>query len=381
MIEVQKNPVVALLLSCIPGAGHAYLGRPFRFLLYAGGFFGALALLLLLAVMNSADGEIVAFLLLVAAASWGINMLDMVITLLSGGPKQSRPAYDGGYPNPEHVISLEQQREKNQTVLMSLIPGIGHMSMGLMQRGIAFLVAFLGLFAIVVFVSLVTNTGVFLIFLIGLPIIWIYSMFDAIQQLNRKQRGELLQDRPFFEEMEEYIGTGKKNKVLAATLSLFPGAGHLYLGLQKRGLQIMAGFLIAVYLMDSLRLTIFLFLMPLVWFFAFFDALQQMSRYERNEMNDQAVVAQLAPYQRWIGIGLLVLGIYYLGDRVMGSYVQEAWPVFYKEYTNLKYNLPTAIVAFVMIAAGLRLAFGGGGGKPQPSKARTMDNNHKEKRS
>ncbi|MFX3634656.1 MAG: hypothetical protein ACE3L7_17150 [Candidatus Pristimantibacillus sp.] len=380
---MQKNPVVALLLSCIPGAGHAYLGRPIRFLLYAGGFFGALALLLLLAVSNSADGAIVAFLLFVAAASWGINLLDMIITLLSGGPKQSRTVYEGGYPHTEQVITLEQQREKSQTILMSLIPGIGHMSIGLMQRGIAFLVAFLGLFAIVVFVSMVTNTGVFLIFLIGLPIIWIYSMFDAIQLLNRKHRGEILQDRPFFEEMEEYIGTGKKNKVLAATLSLFPGAGHLYLGLQKRGLQIMAGFLIAVYLMDSLRLTIFFFLMPLVWFFAFFDALQQMSRYERNEMNDQAVVAQLAPYQRWIGIGLLVLGIYYLGDRVMGSYIQETWPVIYKEYMNLKYNLPTAVVAFVMIAAGLRLVFGGGGGgkSPKPPQARALDTSHKEKRS
>ncbi|NIK72342.1 hypothetical protein [Paenibacillus sp. BK720] len=365
---MSKNPVVALLLSFIPGVGHAYLGRPFRCLLYGGGFFGSL-MLLFIAIQSGDGGDIGFFFLFTAALSWLINMIDMVVTLLSPKPPAVPYGERGDIPFDPGYMAYEQQREKTSTVMLSLIPGLGHMSLGLMQRGITFLVAFLGLFAVVVFIGVVTNTAAFLVFLLGLPVIWIYSIFDAIQQLHRKQRGEELSDRPLFEEIENHMGTGRKNKVLSAILSLFPGAGHLYLGMQKRGLQLMGGFLIAIYLMDSLRLTIFLFLMPLLWFYAFFDSMQQMSRYERGELHDEAVVAQLAPYQKWIGIGLLLLGIYYLGDRVMGGYISQTWPGIYAEYVKLKYNLPTAIVAFLMIALGFRLVFGSGSRKSYSAPA------------
>lgn len=361
-----KSPVTAFLLSVFPGVGHAYLGRPVRFVLYGGSFFGALALILLLIMSDSNVDGFALFLLFVAAVSWVINMVDMILSLIRGDVNAQHhqhpvPPPPGADPDwDSRAYSYAQQREKTQTILLSFIPGVGHMSLGMLQRGVTFLVAFVGLLALVTFISIVTDTASFLLFLLALPVLWIYTMFDAVEQLQRKQRGEAINDRPFFEELEESIGSGRKNKLLAATLSLFPGAGHLYLGLQKRGLQIMGGFLIAIYLMDSLRLSIFLFLMPLFWFFAFFDALQQMSRYDRRELKDQAIVAQLAPYQKWIGVALLILGVYYIGDRVMGTYVHDRWPLVFSEYIRVKYNLPTVVVAFVMIAAGFRLVFGGG---------------------
>ncbi|GGG86904.1 hypothetical protein [Paenibacillus radicis (ex Gao et al. 2016)] len=379
-MQGNKSPITAFFLSVFPGVGHAYLGRPVRFVLYGGGFFGSLGLLLLMAMTHSYEGNIIIFLMFVAAVSWIINMIDMIVSLLNGAgqPRPVQPYVADPGMNPgwdARSFSYEQRREKTQTILLSFLPGVGHMAMGMLQRGLAFLVAFIGLLAITIFISIITNTGSFLVFLLALPVIWIYTLFDAVQQLQRKHRGETIDDKPFFEELEEHIGSGKKNKVLAATLSLFPGAGHLYLGLQKRGLQIMGGFLISIFLMDSLRLSIFLFLMPLFWFFAFFDALQQMSRYESNQLKDQAVVAQLAPYQKWIGLALLVLGAYYLLDQVMGTYISQTWPAVYREFMKLKYNLPTALVAFVMIAAGLRLVFGGGsrggsGGVPSEAPPR-----------
>ncbi|WP_052350810.1 hypothetical protein [Paenibacillus gorillae] len=363
-MQGNKSPLTAFFLSFFPGFGHAYLGRFVRFVLYGGSFFGSLGIVFLLGTNGSLHGEAVV-ILFIAAASWIINMIDMIVSLLNGAGQQRPASPYGADPGMSpgweaSQYAYEQQREKTRTILLSFVPGVGHMAMGMLQRGLAFLVAFVGLLAITIFISIVTNTGSFLVFLLALPVIWIYTLFDAVQQLQRKHRGETIDDRPFFEELEEHIGSGKKNKVLAATLSLFPGAGHLYLGLQKRGLQIMGGFLLSIFLMDSLRLSIFLFLMPLFWFFAFFDALQQMSRYERDQLKDQAVVAQLAPYQKWIGLALLVLGAYYLFDQVMGTYISQTWPSVYREFMKLKYNLPTALVAFVMIAAGLRLVFGGG---------------------
>ncbi|MDQ7860359.1 hypothetical protein RCO48_02635 [Peribacillus frigoritolerans] len=45
------------------------------------------------------------------------------------------------------------------------------------------------------------------------------------------------------EDFEERRESGKKSKAVATLFAIFPGAGHLYLGLQKRGIQLMAGFL------------------------------------------------------------------------------------------------------------------------------------------
>ncbi|SFF24890.1 hypothetical protein SAMN04487969_12027 [Paenibacillus algorifonticola] len=371
----EKKPIVALLLSMFPGFGHAYLGRPIRFILYAAGGFGPLAILILISIVNYIEDDTGFILCLISFLFWGINMLDMIVTLI--GRRQPYPneaAYGAGAPpSPDQMynnmppgamraqadaMTYSEQKERTNTLLLSIIPGLGHMAMGLMQRGITFLVASIGLFAVVIFISSVTGTEEFLVFLLGVPVIWIYCIFDASQQLHRKRRGEPLEDRPFFEELEEYMNKGRKNKALAAALSLFPGAGHLYLGLQTRGLQIMAGFLISVYLMDALRLSMFLFLMPLFWFFAFFDVMRQLSTEAQTGLKDQAIITQLAPYQRWIGIALLLIGLYYLGDRVLVEYAENYFPRWYAQYQNIKYNLPTALVAFVMIAAGLRLVFG-----------------------
>lgn len=363
---MNKSPLVAFLLSFIPGAGHAYLGRPFRTILYGGAFFGPIGLLIVISLFSGyVEDGLVMFLLFVAAMSGIINMVDMVFTLLLG--KNLNP-----YPNPHHPfdqppdhfgpgfvpLQMEHQREKTRTIMFSLVPGLGHMSLGLMQRGITILISFIGWMAIVIFLSAIIHRAEMLVFLFVLPVIWIYSMFDVISQLHAKQRGERLEDRAIFEDMETFIGSGKKSKVLAIALSIFPGAGHLYLGLQKRGLQLMGGFLLAIFILDNMRLSLFFFLLPLFWCFAFFDAVQQTSRYENQTLTDEPVLTQLVPYQRWFGIGLLGFGVYYLLDRVAAEVTSHFSRELYSQYMQVKYMIPTAVVAFIMIIVGLRLAFG-----------------------
>ena len=104
-----------------------------------------------------------------------------------------------------------------------------------MNRGLTLLATFLGLGVMVTFVTGLTNRGEFMVFMAALPIIWVYGFFDAVQQLNKKQRGEELVDRTIFEDFEMRREDGKKSKSIATFLSIFPGAGHLYLGLQRRG--------------------------------------------------------------------------------------------------------------------------------------------------
>ncbi|MCR2805288.1 hypothetical protein [Paenibacillus soyae] len=384
---IRKSPLTAFFLSFIPGAGHAYLGRTGRLVMYGGGFFGSL-LLAAFALATDSD-EIGAFMLVMAFLFGFVNMLDMIITIISG--KAFAPAMPGGYPPPANYEAAaggglaepygasdpqqgaafgsarahyaspayhEQQQEKTRTILLSIIPGLGHMNLGLLQRGITFLVSFVGLFAIIVFISIITNSASMLVFLLALPVIWIYGIFDASSLVTSKHNGALLEDRSLFEGIESHIASGQKNKVLTIALSIFPGAGHLYLGLQKRGLQLMGGFLLAIYIMDNLRLSLFLFLLPLFWCFAFFDALAQLSRYGRQRLSDEPVLPMFVPYQRWLGVGLLGFGVYFLVDRILIRELLDYFPHIYAQYMEYKYMLPTVIIAFVMIVIGLRLAFG-----------------------
>ncbi|MHA6482023.1 hypothetical protein ACX1C1_08970 [Paenibacillus sp. strain BS8-2] len=377
---VRKSKAAAFFLSFIPGAGHGYLGRPIRCLIYAGLFFGLLMLAVLFGSMSGGDEIIV--LLMLAFGVGAINMFDMIFTLISGkapalrsvpaygehaayfdpsgggtayGPQPGGSEYANSYGNQHHY---EQEQMKSKTIMMSIIPGLGHMYLGLTQRGITFLISFIGLFAIIVFISAVMSSGAILVFLLALPVIWIYSMFDAVQLLQAKQRGEQLQDKSLFEGFESHIASGVKNKVLAISLAIFPGAGHLYLGLQKRGLQFMGGFLLSIYVMDNLRLSLFLFLLPLYWCFAFFDALQQIGRYQRGELSDEPLLPMFVPYQRWFGIALLGFGAYFLIDRIIIRAISGYYPEIVNHYVTYKFMFPTAVIAFVMIVFGLRLAFG-----------------------
>lgn len=126
-----------------------------------------------------------------------------------------------------------------------------------MQRGLSFLLSFFGFGAILVFITSITNESGFLAFAGVLPIIWLYCMFDAVQHVHRKQAGEMLQDRTLFEELEHGRVEGRRSKMLATILSVFPGAGHMYIGLQKRGLQLMLLFLGGIYVLDVLHLSLF----------------------------------------------------------------------------------------------------------------------------
>ncbi|WP_438435177.1 hypothetical protein [Gorillibacterium sp. sgz500922] len=365
---MYPNPILAFLLSFVPGLGHFYLNRRARAFLYSAGFFGALFLSLLADFAHS--GEAAALLVLAAAGIWLINMLDALFFLLS--PRRTPEPYDprsdafrptsGPIPpysgqRGANASAAQSQNERFYTILLSIIPGLGHLQLGLMQRGLTFLVSFFGLFALVGFVAFTTRVEGFLTFLLALPVIWLYAMFDAVQLVNRKQNGELLEDRSLFDDLEKSREEGKRSRMAATLLAILPGAGHMYLGLQTRGLQLMAGFLISIYLLDALHLSLFLLLIPLIWFYALFDALQTISKYGREPLTDKPLIAGLRTHHRAVGLGLIALGVYclfqFIGldliDQLFGNNRFSVW--FYRYFQS------TAI-AVLFIVGGVWLFLG-----------------------
>jgi hypothetical protein len=350
---MRKSGVSAFFLGFIPGMGHLYLSKMVRGIMYPIAFLCPLIISFLVAVVEN-DVEFLVPGFAISFVVWVITMLDLVITIniyVKKHPNRADTTLSG------EAISIPNDAYSTKTIMLSLIPGLGHMHLNLMYRGLTFMMGFFGILTMIFFIALLTGMAGFLVFLGALPIIWIYSLFDAIQLLHRKNRGEQLVDKSILEELDDHREQGKKSKMLATLLSVFPGAGHLYLGLQKRGIQLMAAFLFSIYILDVLHLSLFLFLIPILWFYSFFDALQQISKQAKGEAQDVPIVDWFINHQRWVGIGLLALGGFYIMDQV-------AIPILYDYFPQYRLNVlydryfQTTLVSILLVAGGVFLLRG-----------------------
>lgn len=116
-------------------------------------------------------------------------------------------------------------------------------------------------------------------------------------------------------------------------------------------------FLGSIYILDLLRLSVFLFMIPLIWFYSFFDGLQCSSRYGREPLTDQPIFKDWARHQRLIGFGIAALGLYYLVIRLVIPQLNEMFPNVFMTYEIRSY-VNTVIVSLLLIFGGLKLLFG-----------------------
>lgn len=345
----MKNPIIAFILGFFPGGGLLYLGKIVRGLFYMAGVFGGPVAGLILSEIT----WIHQFIMLGIAGAlllYVINIIDTAITASRIMNKKEEG---------DLSASTSPESERFYTIILSFVPGLGHFQLGLMNRGITLLASFLGLGIMVFFVTILSSRGEFLIFLLLLPVIWFYGFFDAMQLLEKKKRGEELVDRTILEDLEKRRADGKKSKAVATFLSIFPGAGHLYLGLQRRGIQLMAAFLFAIYILDVLRLGIFLFLIPIIWFYSFFDGLQRASRSDEVQ-EDTPIISYFVNQQKWIGIGLIFIGLYYFGVNALlpaiSPYIHMLLDIDLYYWFHRYFQ--TTLVCVLLIVAGLKLVLG-----------------------
>lgn len=332
----KKNPMIAFLLAIFPGGGLLYLGK-IRGLFYTFVIFG-------LPIFGAMFGVLFLFFAGLAAVLYVINLIDTAVTA-SGLYHTQNDEQDGAH---------NKGAERFFTIVLSFVPGLGHFQLNLVNRGLTLLVAFLGFGVMVFFITLLSGYGEFLLFLSFLLVIWVYGFFDVMQQLAKKESGETLVDRSIIEEFEMKRAEGKRSRSFATILSIFPGVGHLYLGLQKRGLQLMAAFLFSIYILDVLRLGIFLFIIPIIWFYSFFDGMQKASVDDHETLEDKPIIAQFANYQKWVGIGLIFLGMYYIGIEIVIPIIA---PYVHIDYMYQQY-IQMAIVCILLIGGGIKLLLG-----------------------
>jgi hypothetical protein len=83
------------------------------------------------------------------------------------------------------------RKSKFWTIVFSLVPGVGHMYLGLMQRGLQFCL----LATALIMLSIITRLGV--LATLG-PVIWFYALFDALQRADLIRQEQSVPDELLF---------------------------------------------------------------------------------------------------------------------------------------------------------------------------------------
>lgn len=241
-----------------------------------------------------------------------------------------------------------QKRSRFLTVVLSCIPGVGHLYLGLMIRGFSFLTAFFGWITFVGFLVAASQQEGFLVLLLVLPILWFYSFFDAIHLRRKIVAGEEVDDISPITELTVGTEKGKKSKVLALIFSFIPGAGHMYLEYKEQGLQLMTIFFLSLFVMDWLHMTFLIFLIPIIWFYSMFDALQKTSQDPMSHQEDFVLADWLNRNHRVLAYLLIGLGVLLILNKFVIGFIM--WQ--YNEY------IQTVVVSLLLIAGGIKLLRG-----------------------
>ena len=157
----------------------------------------------------------------------------------------------------------------------------------------------------------------------------------------------------------------KKNKFWTVFFSFLPGAGHLYLGLTKKGILFMTAFWLTICIATILYFTQILFILPIIWFYSFFDAVNSMNYTveELKEINSKYEYPTFIKENTWFkqffgkrhvmfGAALIVLG----GYLVLNSIASQ----FYYNYylARLVRIIPSIIIPLIIICIGVKLIVG-----------------------
>lgn len=239
-----------------------------------------------------------------------------------------------------------KRKSKFLTFILSIIPGIGHFYLGLFERGFIYLFLFGGVSLGSIFMWTLTNwNGFVVVGLGGGAVIWLIALLDAFASINSmRYRVDMTDD-----EKEAYAEKAKKDnkRITTLALSIIPGAGHMYLGYQKKGLLFMAGFFFTMFFMGWLNLSLLVFILPLIWFYSFFDTYHTLNGKEVEDLDFQGILPKIK--DKYIGIGLITIGIIAIFQNMIFPIVQKYF--IYEVGTYLQ----TTIVSLIFIIGGIKM--------------------------
>ena len=163
----------------------------------------------------------------------------------------------------------------------------------------------------------------------------------------------------------------KRGKFTTFLCSLIPGAAEMYMGFMKKGISLMAVFILCFVVPSVLRVSdVFILFAVLVWFYSFFHArnLAACKEEEFQQLSDEYVLSSFIEgreikitnpsLRKWGAIILIVYGVTQLWHTIarwiyylIPDHMWEAASMFVDE-------VPQVLVALVIIIIGFKLIAG-----------------------
>lgn len=166
--------------------------------------------------------------------------------------------------------------------------------------------------------------------------------------------------------------TKKKNKFLTFCCSLFPGTAHMYMGFMKIGVSLMGSFFLICAVAMVFNLNAVLFLLPILWFYSFFDANNKngLDDEEFYQLEDEYLfyfgqIDQMQMFwdrrgSRVLAFLLIFSGLYLLLDPIIRWFLEIS--AFTEEQLEAIWGfydmIPRYILSIIIICIGIRLIKG-----------------------
>ena len=125
-------------------------------------------------------------------------------------------------------------RDKSKLIafLLSAVPGLAHLYIGLKERALIFFMIFGAIFTGGVGLSILSHDDSFLLLAILVyPIIWLIALVDMFSAWRKLELWEVYDNDEGYDLVDSRIN----KKTITLALSVVPGAGHMYLGYQTKG--------------------------------------------------------------------------------------------------------------------------------------------------
>lgn len=223
--------------------------------------------------------------------------------------------------------------------MLSAVPGLAHLYIGLIGRATIFLGLLGAGFLASMVIGMLVNNGetALALFMIGYSILWLIALIDMFSSWRKLEIRNLYTNSEGIDDMN--IDAKMNKKTLTLALSIIPGAGHMYLGYQSKGLAIMGAFFFSIFFMGWLGISLLLFTLPLIWFYSFFDAMHLVDGNEEI-INREFELPKIKP--EWIGAGLIAMGIIIILERILLPMLNY----------QIRRYIQTSIVSLIFIIAG-----------------------------
>lgn len=160
----------------------------------------------------------------------------------------------------------------------------------------------------------------------------------------------------------------RRGRFLTFLFALLPGAGHMFMGFMKTGISLMSAFFFIIFLASWLNIGPVLFILPVLWFYSFFDCLNKyyLNDEEFEQLEDCYLFSidtlfeggnnLFKRFGSYLGILLILFGIYLMWDNLL---ITPLWPYIpdslYGYLIGFKRAFPQLVIGVTIIVIGIKL--------------------------